>query len=315
VRSSLAACVALCLLPACEPPPSFRYLGAGPDAGSGPCIPLDPQLGAADRLATHFAAIGDYGYAVAGSYEAPVAMLVDNLQPDFVITLGDNNYVDGSAAWIDRNIGQYYSHYISPYVGQFGPGASENRFFPSLGNHDWLTPGAQPYLDYFTLPGNERYYDIVRGDVHLFAIDSDANEPDGVTADSVQARWLRDALAASTARWRIVYMHHPPYSSGSHGSTVELQWPFRDWGASLVLAGHDHTYERLSVGGLTYIICGLSGNPELYALADPPLAGSVTSYVANHGALIIDADDTRLRVRLCTVGTPQPIDEVVLTSP
>jgi hypothetical protein len=302
------------LLPACQPPPSFRYSGPA-ETGSGPCIPISAELGPTDRLSTHFAAIGDFGYAVAGSYEAPVAMLVHNLLPDFIITLGDNNYVDGSAEWIDRNIGQYYGRYISPYLGQFGPGATENRFFPSLGNHDWLTPGAQPYLDYFTLPGNERYYDVVRGDVHLFAIDSDISEPDGVTVGSVQARWLRDALAASTARWRVVYMHHPPYSSGSHGSTVALQWPFREWGANLVLAGHDHIYERLSVDGLTYVICGLSGYPEKYAVADPPLAGSISSYVANHGALIIDADDTRLRVRLCAIGTPQPIDEVVLTSP
>jgi hypothetical protein len=65
-----------------------------------------------------------------------------------------------------------------------------NQFFPTLGNHDWYTPGAQPYLDYFHLPGNERYYDFVWGPVHFFAIDSDENEPDGVNQSSVQAKWL-----------------------------------------------------------------------------------------------------------------------------
>jgi tartrate-resistant acid phosphatase type 5 len=307
VRTAVAACVALCLVAACEPPPGFWY-DAGSEAG------VCPGAGTADRLSTHFAAIGDYGYSGPGSYEATVATMVDSFDPDFVITLGDNNYVDGSADWIDRNIGQYYSHYISPYVGQFGSGAAENRFFPSLGNHDWLTAGAKPYLDYFVLPGNERYYDVVRGDVHLFAIDSDPNEPDGITADSAQAQWLRDALAASTARWRVVYMHHPPFSSGTHGPTPELQWPYRAWGASLVLAGHDHTYERLAIDGLTYVICGLSGNPERYSIGTP-LAGSEFQYVANHGALLIDADDAQLRVRLYIVGGCEPVDEVVLTSP
>ena len=52
-------------------------------------------------------------------------------------------------------------------------------------------------------------------------------------------------LAASTAPWKIVYMHHPPYSSSQHGSTPGMQWPFENWGASLVLTGHDHTYERI----------------------------------------------------------------------
>ena len=57
---------------------------------------------------------------------------------------------------------------------------STNSFLPSLGNHDWGTPNAQPYLDYFALPGNERYYDHVQGPVHFFIVDSDPNEPDGI---------------------------------------------------------------------------------------------------------------------------------------
>ena len=99
-----------------------------------------------------FAAIGDYG--LAGRVEMDVSNLVKSWNPDFVITLGDNNYEYGEASTIDKNIGQYYHAFISPYAGSFGTGDTVNRFFPALGNHDWLTAGAQPYLDYFTLPGN-----------------------------------------------------------------------------------------------------------------------------------------------------------------
>jgi tartrate-resistant acid phosphatase type 5 len=246
---------------------------------------------------TRFAVIGDYGQA--GPSEGDVAALVSRWRPDFVITLGDNNYPDGAAETIDANIGQYFHSYIAPYTGQFGAGAADNRFFPSLGNHDWLTPDAAPYLAYFSLPGNERYYDFTRGDVHLFALDSDPSEPDGVTADSAQAEWLRARLRAATERWRIVYMHHPPYSSGPHGSTTDLQWPFPSWGASLILSGHDHDYERLDIEGLTYVVCGLGGATPYEFGA--PLPATQTRFSGGFGAGLIEATADHLRLRFYTV--------------
>lgn len=166
--------------------------------------------------AIRFAVIGDYGLDGAGLQQ--VADLIKSWNPDFIITTGDNNYPSGSAATIDNNIGKYFHDYIAPYKGQFGGGSSQNRFFPTLGNHDWLAPGAQPYLDYFSLPGNGRYYSFTWGPVEFFSLDSDEHEPDKVGRSSTQAAWLKAGLAASSAPWRIVYFHHPPYSSGTtHG--------------------------------------------------------------------------------------------------
>ena len=88
-----------------------------------------------------FAVIGDYGTGLQD--EGDVAALVDNWQPDFVITTGDNNYPSGASETIDAHIGQFYHAYIYPYLGTFSPGADVNRFFPSLGNHDWDTSAAQ----------------------------------------------------------------------------------------------------------------------------------------------------------------------------
>jgi tartrate-resistant acid phosphatase type 5 len=280
-----------------------------PDGGC-PAVE-DVATGAAPEreagAATRFAVIGDYGSA--GPVEQSVAELVDAFRPEFILTLGDNNYPLGQASTIDFNIGLFYHSYIAPYAGRFGCGATRNRFFPSLGNHDWYTVGARPYLDYFTLPGNERYYDVAWGDVHVFALDTDPSEPDGVFADSPQGAWLKRRLAASRARWKIVYMHHPPYSSGPHGSTPQMRWPFKAWGANLVLSGHDHVYEHVVVDGLDYLVNGLGG-ATFYAMG-PAVAGSVVRFNEAAGALFIEADADTLRARFQTVDG-RKIDEVVL---
>jgi len=256
-----------------------------------------------------FAVIGDYGMASVS--EETVADLVIGFDPDFVITTGDNNYPSGAAETIDQNIGQYYHAFIAPYRGSYGPGAATNRFFPSLGNHDWATPGAQPYLDYFELPGNERYYDVIQGDVHLFALDSDAHEPDGIASDSVQASWLRQRLTSSSARWKIVYLHHPPYSSGRHGSSTELRWPFREWGASIVYAGHDHHYERFAIDGLPYIVNGAGGR-QLYDV-EQPQPGSQVAFDDVHGAVLVTVAGNELSSRF-VASDGQLLDELKLTA-
>lgn len=243
-----------------------------------------------------FAVIGDYG--LAGKPAEDVANLVKSWDPDLILTTGDNNYPTGSAETIDENIGQYYHEYIYPYRGSYGPGAEVNRFFPTLGNHDYGVPGAWPYLEYFTLPGNERYYDFVWGPVHFFALNSDSNEPDGFRRDSIQAEWLREILAASDAIWKIVYFHHAPYSSGMHGPVTWMQWPFTDWGASAILTGHDHTYERLHIDGIPYFVNGLGGGARYSFSGFHP--GSQARFRDDHGAMVVEADETSISFQFVT---------------
>ena len=233
------------------------HVQAEPAADYVAYLPLIMNSAPAGGEELVFAVVGDYGSG--SEHEAEVAALVNLWGPEFIITAGDNNYDTGSAATIDAHIGQFYHSYIGDYTGAYGAGAASNQFFPSLGNHDWYTSNAQPYLDYFNLPGNERYYSFTWGSAALFAIDSDPNEPDGVADDLAQAAWLENALANSTSCWNIVYFHHAPYSSGPHGSTASMQWPFEAWGADAVLAGHDHTYERLLVGSIPYFVNGIGG--------------------------------------------------------
>ena len=249
-----------------------------------------PLVTATAPTIIRFAVIGDFGSNQ--KPEADVAALVKSWQPDFVITVGDNNYPSGAASTIDLTIGQYFSDFIHPYLGKFGPGAPDNRFYPTLGNHDWVAKNAQPYLDYFTLPGNERYYQFSIGPLDFFALDADSHEPDGVSAGSKQAHWLKDRLAASTEPWKIVFFHQPPYSSGLHGSIDYMQWPFREWGASVVLSGHDHTYERLSVDGMTYFVNGVGGG-AIYNFVTI-VNGSQMRYNADYGAMLVEANSSQM---------------------
>jgi len=252
-------------------------------------VPAAPAVEGA-RSAQRFVIIGDYG--ASGPNEAKIANLARGFLPDFIITTGDNNYPLGAAETIDENVGLYFHEFIAPYRGAFGRGASENRFFPSLGNHDWDSLEAKPYLDYFSLPSNERHYDFVRGPVQLFALDSDPREPDGTDFDSVQGRWLRQRLLASTAAFRVVYFHHPPYSSGPHGSTLGMRWPFQEWGAAVVYAGHDHAYERFDIDGFPYVVNGAGGN-ELYQFANSS-PGSVVRAGGVHGLVLVSVTETEL---------------------
>ncbi|MEK6752869.1 MAG: metallophosphoesterase [Chloroflexota bacterium] len=257
-----------------------------------------------------FAVIGDYG--LTGQNEANVANLVKSWNPNFIVTVGDNNYISGSANTIDANIGQYYHDFIFPYTGSYGAGAATNRFFPALGNHDWVTTNAQPYLNYFSLPGNERYYDFVRGPVHFFMLDSDTHEPHGNTAASVQATWLKNSLAASSSPWNIVLLHHAPFSSAHHGSNAASQWPYEAWGADAVLAGHDHTYERIIKGAIPYFVNGLGG-ASIYEFRTP-IAGSQLRYNADHGAMFVEATNAYISFKFIA-RTGVTIDSFALGTP
>jgi len=247
-----------------------------------PPHPLPSHSLPSGLVLARFAVIGDYG--IDSEAEARVARMVSGWNPDFVITTGDNNYPSGEASTIDANIGKHYGRFIGNYRGAYGPGSPTNRFWPSPGNHDWDAGSLAPYLDYFTLPGRGRYYDVVIGPVHLYAVDSDPREPDGNTEGSAQARWLQTALASSSSCFDVVYFHHPAYSSGFHGSYLAMRWPFESWGADVVFAGHDHVYERAKVGGIRHITVGLSGN-ETYPF-NAPIPESEARFSARRGALL-----------------------------
>jgi 3',5'-cyclic AMP phosphodiesterase CpdA len=122
-----------------------------------------------------------------------------------------------------------------------------------LGNHDVMSGHADAQVAALGMPG--RWYSEVIGDVTFIALDS--NEPH----NAVQRAWLEQTLAAATTTWKIVALHHPPYSAGYQGSSLgnrEAFSPlFERYGVQLVLSGHEHDYQRsVPINGVTYVVSG-----------------------------------------------------------
>jgi len=258
-----------------------------------------------------FAALGDYG---SGSLnERFVADMIKGWDPDFVITTGDNNYGSldvGSLSWT-TNIGTDYGSFIlgrsdNRYPEQTSP---IQRFFPTVGNHDSDNGGYSGYdggditgyLDYFhydpvaaRLPdgvhnADNSYYDFRWGPIHFFAVDSDHAVVDDASL-AAQIQWLEAGLTNSTATWKFVFFHHPPFASGPHGSSLPMQWPFRQWGADAVFCGHNHHYERVVVDDMPYFVSG-AGGMSLYPFQEP-LPGSAVRYHEAFGSMRVSVEES-----------------------
>lgn len=239
-----------------------------------------------------FAAFGDYGNQ---SGADAVAAFVKSRNPDHILSLGDQCYEASPS--IANQVGNKYGSYVTA-----------KRFWPAIGNHEYSDGcggggGAKGYYSYFALPNNERYYDVVLGNVHLFVLNSNGGtrEPHGTTPTSTQGLWLKNKLAGSSAPWKIVMFHHPAFSSGEHGQAKRMQWPFEAWGAHAVLSGHDHNYERIMKDAnrdgvkMPYFVSGLGGaERRLFATIR---AGSAARYKDAFGALFITATSTSLNFR------------------
>jgi 3',5'-cyclic AMP phosphodiesterase CpdA len=149
-----------------------------------------------------------------------------------VLTLGDHTYPRGTM--------KEFTDCYAPTWGRF-----KDRTWPAPGNHEYYTPKAAPYFAYFGERAGRGYYSFELGGWHIVSLDSNL-APAGHAA---QLDWLRADLASHPARCTLAFWHHPLYSSGGHGSIPKMRdaWELlQQAGAELVLAGHDHDYERFA---------------------------------------------------------------------
>lgn len=210
-------------------------------------LPRTHPPAVAKAIDTRIAIAGDTGTGPDSAIEATVQTMVEQSQQrhyDGLVLLGDLIYPEGDADQARSRITDVFAPLTSA-------GA---RLVPVLGNHDYMSDEQSAIL---TEVGRERtwYVDQV-GIVRILVLDTEQVEnPD-------QTTWLQKTLASPTdAAWTIVAMHKPAYSAGFHGSDEEIQqrWVplFEQYNVPLVLAGHDHDYQRSKpIGGVTYVVSG-----------------------------------------------------------
>lgn len=249
----------------------------GPGASPPPPVPGLPQV---------FVGAGDIAQCD-GNADA-TARLLDAIGGT-VFTLGDNAYFHGSR--------EDFRDCYEPTWGRHKP-----RTRPSPGNHDYESPGAQPYFEYFGAnagPSGLGYYSFDLGAWHAISLNS--NVP--VHATSAQAAWLQaDLESHANVHCTVAYWHHPLFSSGPSGDSTAMRDIWRilyQAGVELVLNGHDHLYERFApqdpdgssdqVRGIRQFIVGTGGG-TLYGFHTPRRNSVVRISAFGVLKLTLDAD-------------------------
>jgi hypothetical protein len=189
-----------------------------------------------------------------------------------VALLGDIAYDNGST---------------EDYRDCFDPawGAVRERWHPTPGNHEYMTPGAGGYFEYFgeqaAGPGGWYSYDAGKH-WRVIVLNSNCDQVGGCTADSPQGTWLTQALKDAAGRHILAYWHNARFSTGAHGSDPGVA-PFWEQlhqaHADVILNGHDHVYERFAPqtpageptpDGIRQFTVGTGGR-GLYDYSGPPL--------------------------------------------
>ncbi|MDP9259247.1 MAG: metallophosphoesterase, partial [Actinomycetota bacterium] len=203
-------------------PRSIRIAAAGDIA----CDPDSSMFNGGAGTATECHELGVSDAILAGGYDA-------------VLPLGDVQYDSGTAA-----------EFAASYQPSWGRLKAITH--PAVGNHEYGSPGASPYFQYFGAAAgspDKGYYSYDLGSWHLIVINSNCVQIGGCSRGSPQEVWLTADLAAHPVQCTLAYWHHPRFSSGQNGDAESMDTIWGDLyaaGADVVLNGHDHDYERFA---------------------------------------------------------------------
>jgi 3',5'-cyclic AMP phosphodiesterase CpdA len=243
-----------------QPPAFLRSAADGPTsppaatpARTSPPAPSPvstPTLGSVtdvdETLKARIAVSGDTGMrnAAQNRVAARMAQEAEKEPYDAFVICGDLIYPSGDSALTQRSV-------IDPYK----PVLEDATLVPALGNHDVQSGEGMDILK--RLGRDSAWYVEKIGPVRIIVLDSNR------IGNAAQTAWLRKVLAEEqpAGTWTMVALHHAPYSAGDHGSdkNVQRQWVplFEQADVPLVLAGHDHDYQRSKeLDGITYIVSG-----------------------------------------------------------
>jgi UDP-2,3-diacylglucosamine pyrophosphatase LpxH len=213
------------------------------------------------KLLQRFAVLADTGTGSLKQYSVGRALTQYHTKNPFntVLLAGDNIYTNGEFSKIKPV-------FAIPYQDLLQRGV---KFYASLGNHDVRTMNGDLQVAYpeFNMQG-QRYYTHGQGDVRFFVLNTNdivnPQSPERVK----QLDWLDRALAASKAKWNIVYGHHNIYSAGVYEVNKAMEKDvtpiLKKHQVRLWINGHDHNYQRSKpIEGTTYMVCG-GGGAGLY---------------------------------------------------
>ena len=240
---------------------------------------------------TTLLAAGDIAECGEDGDEQTAALLAE--YPDAAIaTLGDNAYQHGTFEEFEECYGPSWGRFVE-------------RTHPATGNHDHATEDARGYYEFFGERGgpfDDYFYSYELGAWHVVVLNSDCWRIGGCEAADRQIEWLRQDLEQSGARCTLAYWHRPPFSSGRYGDPkatdrVRPLWDtVVDAGVELVLAGHEHSYERFAPmnaageadpNGTELIIVGTGGG-NLRPFRNPPLPTTEVRDAGTWGVLKLE---------------------------
>jgi uncharacterized protein (TIGR03437 family) len=218
-----------------------------------------------------FLVFGDSGDG--SSHQLAVALQLVTEHPNFVIHVGDIAYQSGTYNEFTANYFEYYYTLMRQVC-----------FFTIAGNHEYITQNSAPYLALHapptdTVPDLDRgkYYSFDWADMHFTALDANLLDPYFADAQARMLAWFDNDLANARASWKIVFWHQTPYPISQHvGDPIDIAAralfvPILErHGVQLVLAGHEHNYQRSKpmrggipvppgTGGTVYMVSGGGG--------------------------------------------------------
>ncbi|HIH10006.1 MAG TPA: alkaline phosphatase [Candidatus Diapherotrites archaeon] len=241
-----------------------------------------------DKISVFLIAAGDIADCSAVGPEKTAALL-DRLDGT-IAAIGDTVYPSGS-----------HEEYSSCYSNTWG--RYKARTMPAVGNHEYNTRGAAGYFSYFGPAAADPlkgYYSYNLGRWHVVVLNSNCDKAGGCSDDSAQGKWLKEDLAMNPSACTLAYMHHPPVSSEAGKAPAEvlpLWGQLYAGGVDVVLAGHQHSYERFkpldaqgnySENGIQLMIVG-TGGAALRSIGKSP-ATSVVRNSTDWGVLKLQLD-------------------------